>query len=59
VVEALAETTGTRSVSPSATDAVRNYIARQETHHRKHSFVDELRELLGKAGVAYEEKYLL
>ena len=47
------------TVSPSAIDAVRNYIGRQETHHRKHSFVDELKELLGKAGVAYEEKYLL
>ena len=47
------------TVSPSATDAVRNYIGRQESHHRKHSFVDELKELLGKAGVAYEEKYLL
>ena len=47
------------TVSPSATDAVRNYIASQESHHRKNSFVDELKELLGKAGVAYEEKYLL
>ena len=47
------------TVSPSATDAVRSYIRRQESHHRKHSFVDELKELLGKAGVAYEEKYLL
>ena len=34
-------------------------IANQEAHHRKHSFVDELRELLGKAGIEYEEKYLL
>lgn len=25
-------------------------------HHRKGSFVDELKELLGKAGIAYEEK---
>ena len=47
------------TVSPSATDAVRKYIASQEAHHSKHSFVDELRELLGKAGVAYDEKYLL
>jgi putative transposase len=46
------------TVSPSATDAVRNYIANQETHHGKNSFVDELKDLLGKAGVAYEEKYL-
>jgi hypothetical protein len=38
---------------------VRNYIANQEAHHAKVSFVDELKELLEKAGVAYEEKYLL
>ena len=47
------------TVSPSATDAVRNYIANQEAHHGKDSFVDELKELLDKAGVAYDEKYLL
>jgi putative transposase len=47
------------TVSPSATNSVRNYIANQEAHHRKYSFVDELKELLAKAGVAYEEKYLL
>ena len=47
------------TVSPSATSAVRRYIANQETHHRKHRFVDELKELLGKAGIPYEEKYLL
>src|SRR5207249_10893087 len=33
------------TVSPTATDSVRRYIATQEAHHRKHSFVDELREL--------------
>jgi REP element-mobilizing transposase RayT len=47
------------TVSPSATNSVRNYIANQEAHHGKHSFVDELKELLEKAGVKYEEKYLL
>ena len=47
------------TVSPSATDAVRDYIASQETHHRKNSFVEELKELLAKAGVEYDEKYLL
>jgi len=29
------------TVSPTATDSVRRYIAMQEAHHRKHSFVDE------------------
>ena len=47
------------TVSPSAIDPVRNYIANQEAHHGKHSFVDELRELLGQAGIEYDEKYLL
>jgi len=47
------------TVSPSAVKAVRHYIASQEAHHSKHSFVDELRDLLGRAGIEYEEKYLL
>lgn len=47
------------TVGPSATGLVRNYIAKQEEHHRKQSFVDELEELLARAGVEYEEKYLL
>ena len=47
------------TVSPSATNSVRNYIANQEQHHRKYSFVDELKELLEKAGIEYDEKYLL
>jgi len=47
------------TVSPSAIESVKNYIANQEEHYRKVSFVDELRELLAGAGVDYEEKYLL
>jgi REP element-mobilizing transposase RayT len=47
------------TVSPSATDSVRSYIANQEAHHTKQSFVDELKELLAKAEVEYDEKYLL
>ena len=47
------------TVSPSATESVRSYIANQEVHHSKRSFVEELKELLEKAGVEYEEKYLL
>jgi REP element-mobilizing transposase RayT len=46
------------TVSPSATDSVRKYIANQEMHHRKYSFVDELKEFLKKAGIEYDEKYL-
>ena len=47
------------TVSPSAIDSVRRYIATQEAHHRKYSFVDELRELLDAAGIEFYEKYLL
>ena len=47
------------TVSPTATDSVRRYIGTQEEHHRKHSFVDELRELLDSAGIEFDEKYLL
>jgi len=45
------------TVSPTATDSVRRYIATQEAHHRKHSFVDELRELPNAAGIEFDEKY--
>jgi len=47
------------TVSPTATDSVRHYIANQEVHHGKHLFLDELKELLGRAGIEYDEKYLL
>ena len=47
------------TVSPSATDSVKKYIANQEAHHAKLSFVDELKQLLEKAGITYDEKYLL
>ncbi len=47
------------TVSPTATAAVRKYIANQEAHHAKRSFVDELKELLKDAGIEYDEKYLL
>ena len=47
------------TVSPTATAAVRKYIANQEAHHAKRSFVDELKELLKDSGIEYDEKYLL
>ncbi len=46
------------TVSPSARAAVRRYIAAQEEHHRGISFRDELRALLQKAAIPFEEKYL-
>jgi REP element-mobilizing transposase RayT len=47
------------SVSTSKLEAVRQYIAGQEEHHRQRSFVEELKELLQKHGVHYNPAYLL
>jgi REP-associated tyrosine transposase len=46
------------TVSATAREAVRQYIARQEEHHRTKSFRDELVEMLKKAGIEYDPKYL-
>ncbi len=46
------------TVSPSQTAAVKQYIEKQEEHHRHRSFQEEYRELLEKAGIGYDEKYL-
>ena len=46
------------STSANHAEAVRGYIAGQEEHHRKTNFLDELKSLLEKNGVKYEEKYL-
>jgi putative transposase len=46
------------SVSRSNLERVRRYVAEQELHHRKLSFQDELRALLSRHELAYEERYL-
>ena len=46
------------SVSPSNLDAVKDYIARQDDHHRKVAFQDELRTFLQKHNVDWDERYL-
>ena len=46
------------TVSASARDSVRDYIGRQEEHHRQRTFREELVEFLQKSGVAYDERYL-
>lgn len=46
------------TISPTACDSVRRYIANQKEHHCRRSFREELIELLIKAGVAFEERYL-
>jgi putative transposase len=47
------------TVSWTHLEAVRQYIATQEEHHHKQEFVSELKTLLDKNGVKYEEKYLV
>jgi REP element-mobilizing transposase RayT len=46
------------TVSATARTAVQSYIANQEEHHRVKSFREELVDMLQKAGVAYDPKYL-
>jgi REP element-mobilizing transposase RayT len=48
----------TFSVSQSNLQLVENYIANQEEHHRKMGFQDELRALLRKHQIEWDEKYL-
>ena len=46
------------TVSASARDSVRTYIAGQEEHHRKRSFREELIEFLQRSEVEFDENYL-
>ncbi len=49
---------GAFSISPSHVADVKEYIANQETHHRKESFQDEFRRLCEKYGVEIDERYV-
>ena len=49
---------GAFSVSQSTRESVFTYIANQEIHHRRMNFQDELRALLNKHGVPFEERYI-
>ncbi len=46
------------SVSQSNLATVKEYIANQESHHRKMSFQDEVRSLLKKHQMTWEERYV-
>jgi putative transposase len=46
------------SVSQSNLERVRKYIANQEAHHRKFSFQDELRSLLRRHEIEWDERYV-
>lgn len=46
------------TVSVSARASVRDYIARQEEHHRRKTFREELVEFLQKSKVEFDERYI-
>jgi putative transposase len=46
------------SVSHSNLDRVQAYIHRQPTHHRKMTFQEELRQLLRKHQIEWDERYV-
>ncbi|RCS44619.1 IS200/IS605 family transposase [Bremerella cremea] len=46
------------SVSQSALDDVKRYIAQQAEHHRQRSFRDELLMFLEKHGIPFDERYM-
>ena len=49
---------GAFSVSESNVDAVRDYIKRQEEHHRRMTFQEEFRQFLERHKVDYDERYV-
>ena len=46
------------TVSPTSIDAIVKYIHEQEEHHYNKSFMEELQQMLDKAGVPYDPTYL-
>jgi len=46
------------SVSESNLEQVKRYVASQEEHHRKISFQDELRILLRRHRIEWDERYV-
>jgi putative transposase len=46
------------SVSPALHDRTKNYIARQEVHHKKRSFKEEYVLFLKEYGIEYSEEYV-
>ncbi len=46
------------TIGESQIEIVRRYIQNQEEHHKKISFEEEFKDLLRKAGIEFDEKYL-
>jgi REP element-mobilizing transposase RayT len=49
---------GAFTVSSSAIDAVKRYLANQQEHHRRQTFQDEFRELLKRHELEWDERYV-
>ena len=49
---------GAFTVSANVLASVRDYIARQEEHHRTRSFADEYLDFLRRGLIAFDERYL-
>jgi putative transposase len=49
---------GMFSVSPTHRDSVERYVRNQEEHHRTLTFQDELREMLKRYQIEFDEEYL-
>jgi putative transposase len=49
---------GAFSVSPSQLEVVLRYIETQPEHHRTRTFQEEYRQLLGKHGIDFDERYV-
>ncbi|HEV3167812.1 MAG TPA: IS200/IS605 family transposase [Isosphaeraceae bacterium] len=49
---------GAFSVSASQLESVVEYVEKQEEHHRKMTFQEELIKLLERHGIEYDERYL-
>jgi hypothetical protein len=46
------------SLGPDACPGVSRYIENQADHHKKKTSLEELKELLARAGIEYDPKYL-
>ena len=49
---------GAFSVSQSKIEIVKRYISNQDEHHKRISFIDEIKTFLIEYGVCFDEKYL-
>jgi putative transposase len=49
---------GAFSVGESQVPSVRRYIQNQKEHHKTQTFDEEFMEMLGSAGIEFEERYL-